>query len=159
MELSRQEYWSGYPFPSPGDLPDSGIKPRSPSLQADSLPSKPPWAPIFYFQKTTLIWLWLPMVDTSPYLLRHLPSNYRRDLLEEDGNHGLGERLTLLCPDALDQEESWKKDSWWMIHLMSDLAFYSPSLFYGPRWQGCCSALMNPTIKVHFAPVEDRALC
>ena len=35
--FSRQEYWSGLPFPSPGDLPDSGIEPRSPALQADSL--------------------------------------------------------------------------------------------------------------------------
>ena len=35
--FSRQEYWSGLPFPSPGDLPDPGIKPRSPVLQADSL--------------------------------------------------------------------------------------------------------------------------
>ena len=42
MEFSRQEYWSGFPFPSPGDLPNLGIKPRSPALQADSLPSKPP---------------------------------------------------------------------------------------------------------------------
>ena len=40
--FSRQEYWSGLPIPSPGDLPDSGIKPRSPALQADSLPSEPP---------------------------------------------------------------------------------------------------------------------
>ena len=37
--FSRQEYWSGFPFPSPGDLPDSGIEPRSPALQADSLPA------------------------------------------------------------------------------------------------------------------------
>ena len=37
MGFLRQEYWSGLPFPSPGDLPDSGIKPRSPALQADSL--------------------------------------------------------------------------------------------------------------------------
>ena len=36
MEFSRQEYWSGLPFPSPGDLPDTGIEPRSPTLQADS---------------------------------------------------------------------------------------------------------------------------
>ena len=42
MEFSRQEYWSGLPFPSPGDLPDPGIKPRSPALQADALPSEPP---------------------------------------------------------------------------------------------------------------------
>ena len=37
MEFSRQEYWGGYPFPSPGDPPNPGIEPRSPTLQADSL--------------------------------------------------------------------------------------------------------------------------
>ena len=36
--FSRQEYWSGLPFPSPGDLPDPGVKPQSPAFQADSLP-------------------------------------------------------------------------------------------------------------------------
>ena len=46
MEFSRQEYWSGLPFPSPGDLPDSGIEPGSPTLQADALPSEPPGKPI-----------------------------------------------------------------------------------------------------------------
>ena len=40
MGFSRQEYWSGLPFPSPGDLPDSGIELRSPALQADALPSE-----------------------------------------------------------------------------------------------------------------------
>ena len=42
VEFSRQEHWSGLPCPSAGDLPDPGIKPRSPMLQADSLPSEPP---------------------------------------------------------------------------------------------------------------------
>ena len=42
MGFSRQEYWSGLPFPSPGDLPDPGIEPGSPALQADTLPSEPP---------------------------------------------------------------------------------------------------------------------
>ena len=42
MDVSRQEYWSGFPLPSPGDLSDRGIKPRSPALQADSLLSEPP---------------------------------------------------------------------------------------------------------------------
>ena len=46
MEFSRQEYWSGLPRPSPGNLPDPGIEPRSPTLQADSLPSEPPGKPI-----------------------------------------------------------------------------------------------------------------
>ena len=43
MGFPRQEYWSRLPFPSPGDFPDPGIEPRFPALQADSLPSKPPW--------------------------------------------------------------------------------------------------------------------
>ena len=47
MGFSRQEYWSGLPFPSPGDLPNPGIKSGSPALQADSLPSEPPWKPLF----------------------------------------------------------------------------------------------------------------
>ena len=41
MEFSKQEYWSGLPFPSPGDLPNPEIEPKSPALQADSLPSEP----------------------------------------------------------------------------------------------------------------------
>ena len=42
MGFSRQEYWSGLPFPSPEDLPDPGIEPGSLTLQADSVPSEPP---------------------------------------------------------------------------------------------------------------------
>ena len=42
LGFSRQDYWSGLLFPSPGDLPDPGIEPGSPSLQTDSLPSEPP---------------------------------------------------------------------------------------------------------------------
>ena len=45
MEFYRQEYWSGLPFPSPGDLSDPGVEPRSPALQADSLPFEPPGKP------------------------------------------------------------------------------------------------------------------
>ena len=41
MGFSRQEYWSGLPFPFPGDLPDPGIKPGSPTLQADALLAEP----------------------------------------------------------------------------------------------------------------------
>ena len=55
-EFSRQEYWSGLPFPSPWDLPNSGIEPRSPALQADSLPPEPPGKP----QRR---WSWSKSVD------------------------------------------------------------------------------------------------
>ena len=41
MGFSRREYWSGLPFPSPGDLPNPGVEPGSPALQADALPSEP----------------------------------------------------------------------------------------------------------------------
>ena len=45
MEFSRQEYWSGLPFPPPGNLPDPRIELRSPTLQADALTSEPPGKP------------------------------------------------------------------------------------------------------------------
>ena len=45
MEFSRPEYWSKQPFPSAGDLPNQGIEPRSPTLQADSLQAEPPGKP------------------------------------------------------------------------------------------------------------------
>ena len=51
MGFSRQEYWSGLPFPPPGDLLTPGTEPRSPALQADSLPSESPGKPP--------IWHWL----------------------------------------------------------------------------------------------------
>jgi len=49
MEFSRQEYWSGLPFPSPGDCPNPGTEPGSPTFQADALPSEPPGKIIIVF--------------------------------------------------------------------------------------------------------------
>ena len=63
MGFSRQEYWSGLPFPSPGDLPDPGIELWSPALQADSLPTETPGKPLTKLEykkaidMTLLIWL------------------------------------------------------------------------------------------------------
>ena len=54
MGFSRQEYWSGLPFPSPGDLSNSGIKPRSPALQVDSSPSVPGKPKLIELQNTQL---------------------------------------------------------------------------------------------------------
>ena len=48
VEFSRQEYWSGLPFPSLGDLPYPGMEPRSPTLQTDTLPSEPPGKPVLW---------------------------------------------------------------------------------------------------------------
>ena len=60
MGFSRQEYWSGLPFPSPGDLADPGIEPGSPALQADSLLSEPPGKPTVghcVYLITVCIWI------------------------------------------------------------------------------------------------------
>ena len=59
MGFSRQGYWSGLPCPSLGDLPDPGIQPSSPALQADSLPSEPPGRPL-------LSVLWWPKWEGNP---------------------------------------------------------------------------------------------
>ena len=50
MEFSRQEYWSGLTFPSPGVLPNPGIEPGTPALQADSLPPETPEVDLTYYQ-------------------------------------------------------------------------------------------------------------
>ena len=68
MEFSRKEYWSGLPFLSPGDLPDPGIEPRSPVLQADSLQSEPPGSP-FFFLLPFLKYQVVPKVLTSAIVL------------------------------------------------------------------------------------------
>ena len=51
MEFSRPDYWSGLPFPSPGDLPDPGLEPRSSALQVGSLLSEPPGKPSLLFSR------------------------------------------------------------------------------------------------------------
>ena len=55
--ISRQECWSGLPFPPSGDLPDPGTEPLAPALQADSLPSEP-WCTCCYFCLETLYGIW-----------------------------------------------------------------------------------------------------
>ena len=74
MGFSRQEYWSGLPLPSPGDLPDPGIEPRSPALQADALPSEPPGKPsgrvvFVYFHMWVLIrmHMWRIIMEPSKH--------------------------------------------------------------------------------------------
>ena len=69
MGFSRQEYWSGLPFPSPGDLPDPGIEPRSPTLQADALTSAPPGKPLNQVGEVLLVLNFL-LYEGWPY--KHL---------------------------------------------------------------------------------------
>ena len=67
MGFSRQECWGGLPFPSPGDLPDPGIEPGSPTLQADALPSEPPGKPqLIYTLKVSILEIFLRENIFSP---------------------------------------------------------------------------------------------
>ena len=60
MGFSRQEYWSGLPFPSPGDLPNPGTKPRSSALQADALTSEPPGYTRIFIHLSNQEYIWSP---------------------------------------------------------------------------------------------------
>ena len=62
MGFSRQECWSGLPFPSQGDLPDPGIDPRSPTLQADTFPSEPPEKPLAKCKSVSLRYYFTPIL-------------------------------------------------------------------------------------------------
>ena len=83
MEFSRPEYWSGLPFPSPGDLPNIGIEPGSPALQADALPSEPPGKPMISL-KPTLIRLVSPA--PTPMTALKLPFKSSVSDLDNDLN-------------------------------------------------------------------------
>ena len=63
MGFSRQEYWSGLPFPSPGDVPDPGIEPGFPALQADSLHTELPGKYVIVFYSK-----WVLYISTQPVI-------------------------------------------------------------------------------------------
>ena len=71
MGFSRQEYWSGLPVPSPGDLPDPGIEPRSPALEADALTSEPPGKPLKFTEDFSYdrYFTYIPCVKEKYFLL------------------------------------------------------------------------------------------
>ena len=79
VEFSRQEYWSGLPFPSPRDLPNPEIEPRSPALQAAPLPSEPPGKPSYPLGRYKL----KPQRATPSYLLRWLQLKWLTSVVED----------------------------------------------------------------------------
>ena len=71
MKFPKQEYWSGLPFPSPGNLPDRGIEPRSFAFQKDSLPSEPPGRGLFLSYFNFLDAILKGIVFYIPFLVFH----------------------------------------------------------------------------------------
>ena len=87
MGFSRQEYWGGLPLPSPGDLPNPGIKPGSPALQIDALSSEPPGKPSLPCSLATAMDLWEHLTQAEP--IRIFPGIavlLQRSLGRESGN-------------------------------------------------------------------------
>ena len=95
MGFSRQEYWSGLPFSSPGDLPDSGIELRSAPLQADALTSEPPGKPIFIHM--------FYMASLVAQLVRNLPA-MQETQVQSLGEEDLWRREWLSIPVFLPEE-------------------------------------------------------
>ena len=83
MEFTRSEYWSGQPFPSPGDLPNPGIEPRSPALQADSLPAEPQGKPNY----------------------SELPLNFAITTLQK-----LEQEISTFCSISSSAEQRWERE-------------------------------------------------
>ena len=122
MGFPRQEYWNGLPFPSPGDLPDPGIEPRSPALQADSLPSEPRGKPIIYLGS----WLKLGVSDSKTFLF--LCAFYC--LLENLGHYAVLKDELVAILSALDRRagvQGCRSDPEWHAWLRTQLVI---------RWLG-----------------------
>ena len=102
MGFSRQEYWSGLPCSSPGNLPNPGIKPGSPALQADSLPSEPPG-------NLLLLWGFLKILPDSAYLdLSPLPSEPITSIEEQSFlSLTASPRLAGCSPDTLHSAQQF----------------------------------------------------
>ena len=104
MEFYRPECWSGWHFPSPGDLPNPGIEPRSPTLQMDSLPAKPQGKPEFPLKLNSLQSLWLTFFSREVIILD-----------QQEDNPSFPQRtyptiwlISLSCSEKLRQWPRWR---------------------------------------------------
>ena len=126
MELSRQEYWSGFPFPSPGDLPDPGIKPRSPTFQADSLPSGPPgkpWMQMRFCQIDSLAWALQGRHEAEVLWLLNAGKPAREDLVSRGSCRSYfgNTKFSVAASFPL-------KIPWWFLFSTESWPIYSPPL-------------------------------
>ena len=142
-ESSRQEYWSGLPFPPPGDLPNPGIKSRSPALQVDSLPSEPTGKPnnpgvgslsllpgIFLTQESN----WASCVSGRFFISwatreahdkprQHIRKQRHHFTNKDLCNQSYGFSSSHLCMWELDHKEGWVLKNWcfWIVVLEKTL--------------------------------------
>ena len=133
MGFSRQEYWSGLPFPSPGDLPDPGIEPRSPALQADALTSEP----------------------SLYYTANRRGKGGSRDT---GGEHGDGEGPSTLFPrgtavkNSPAMQETWVQSLGWEDPLEKGMATHSSILAWSHKESDTTERCSNMYIVRHGLP-------
>ena len=144
--FSRQEYWSGLPFPSPGDLPDPGIKPESPVLQADSLPlshaRETPFNSQIFPDKLPYVKFWLSLPSSQPGLsppswLFWEPSLKRRRVTFWLTSWSSQSGFRLHFPDPLsnsfdDARAIWKEPN-----------FYAAAIILRIIWANVCEWLQS----------------
>ena len=130
MGFSRQEYWSGLPFPSPGDLPDAGIEPGSPALQVNSLPIELPGKP-------HLIYDWIQLVISHPISLDIGPCQLRTHHSFLFHGWGCKEQLSIfLSVDPACQHPFW-------VSLLQQVAGMVPRGGLGELHPPCVSLEVN----------------
>ena len=139
MGFSRQEYWSGLPFPSPGDLPDPGIEPRSPALQADALTSEPPGSPKHNTSQSqflrredytvpdhSILYIYALWEKTGWTFITssvQFSRSVRSDPLRPHGlQHG---RPPCPWPTPGDYSNSWPLSQWWHPIISSSVILFS----------------------------------
>ena len=109
MGFSRQEYWNGLPFPSPGDIPDPRIEPGSPALQADALTSEPYPYPTLYLIYLQVLWVLSPKESYQSLSLFICP----RSQLRYTGSSSLTEDQTQAsCTGNVDSTTGLQGKSW-----------------------------------------------
>ena len=100
MGFSKQEYWSGLPFPSPGDLPNPGVEPRSPTLQADALPSEALGKS--YSERNRMLNRKLPNTQNRGFYNMYLGTENRQQLLYMTEKDNFTVKLLLLNESLLN---------------------------------------------------------
>ena len=126
MEFSKQEHWSGLPFFFSGDLPDPGIKPGSPALQADSLPSELLYLPLWWRRHLSIDWKtevpYTEIISSFQFCMTNAPRLSAASLLRACTCSSSPDRI-LSCHIYLTQSLGQ------MHHLMVHLSFYLLCLF------------------------------
>ena len=149
--LSRQEYWSGLPFPSPGDLANSGITPGSPALQADSVLTEPPGPPLlmtFWIQlQSLLVWMTHSCPPLPGSLTAVLSKSARVTLTSQPGRSLFSKPLPDLPSHISKSQRGWLSaphTSILLSHQPQSLLLFRLFILLRSHWSPCSADAPGP---------------